>query len=587
MAMHEPYDLLIRRATLFDGTGSARHVADVAVRDGRIATISAEPLPVDSAKRVIEADGLWLTPGFIDIHTHYDAELLLAPGLQESVRHGVTTCMVGSCSISMIYCDAEDASDIFTRVESIPREFVLPALRRIKTWNDASGYIAHLKSLPLGPNIASYMGHSDLRTAVMGLARAVDPKEKPTEAEMRAMERHLNEGIDQGLLGLSGMTNPWDKVDGDRYRSAALPSVYAHWREYRRLHRLLRRRGAILQSAPNLNNPINAVFYLFTSAGLAMRRSLKTTLITLMDVKARPGLDRIVSAGTGFFNRWLGANFRWQALPQPFQVYADGIDFIIFEEFPAGEAALHLKRDFDRNKLFADPDYRARFKAEYQRKWGGRVWHRDFGDAHVIACPDASLVGKTVKQIADERGEHEVNTFLDLVIDYGRSLRWSTLIANHNPARVAANLNKDCAIIGFSDAGAHLRNMAFYNFGICMLQLAAQDRPIMTPEKAVWRLTGEIADWYGIDAGKILPGARADMVLIDPDALRAADVGEYAEARFDELGGLLRVVNRNDGVVKTVIINGNLAFENDQPASGLGTASVFGRFLPRTGHAQQ
>ena len=120
-----------------------------------------------------------------------------------------------------------------------------------------------------------------------------------------------------------------------------------------------------------------------------------------------------------------------------------------------------------------------------------------------------------------------------------------------------------------------------------MQQLAAQDRPIMTPEKAVWRLTGEIADWYGIDAGKILPGARADMVLIDPDALRAADVGEYAEARFDELGGLLRVVNRNDGVVKTVIINGNLAFENDQPASGLGTASVFGRFLPRTGHAQQ
>jgi len=208
--MHEPYDLLIRRAILFDGTGSVRYVADVAVHDGRIATISADPLPVDSAKRVIEADGLWLTPGFIDIHTHYDAELLLAPGLQESVRHGVTTCMVGSCSISMIYCDAEDASDIFTRVESIPREFVLPALRRIKTWNDASGYIAHLKSLPLGPNIASYMGHSDLRTAVMGLARAVDPKEKPTEAEMQAMEQHLNEGIDQGLLGLSGMTNPWD-----------------------------------------------------------------------------------------------------------------------------------------------------------------------------------------------------------------------------------------------------------------------------------------------------------------------------------------------------------------------------------------
>lgn len=583
--MQERFDLLIRRATLFDGTGAARRIADVALRDGRVAEISAAALPVDCAKRTIEADGLWLTPGFIDIHTHYDAELLLAPGLHESVRHGVTTCLIGSCSISMIYCAAEDASDIFTRVESIPREFVLPALLKIKTWNDAAGYVAHLNSLPLGPNIASYMGHSDLRAAVMGLGRAVDPKARPTEAEMQTMERHLEEGIDQGLLGLSGMTNPWDKVDGDRYRSSALPSVYAQWREYRRLHRLLRRRGAILQSAPNLNNPINALFYLFTSASLALRRRLKTTLITLMDVKAKPGLDRLVSAGTGFFNRWLGADFRWQALPQPFQVYADGIDFIIFEEFPAGEAALHLKRDFDRNTLFADPSYRERFKAEYRRKWGGRVWHRDFGDAHVIGCPDKALVGKTIKQIADARGEHEVDTFLDLIIDHGRNLRWSTLIANHDPTRVAANLNQECAIIGFSDAGAHLRNMAFYNFGICMLQLATGARPVMTPEKAVWRLTGEIADWYGIDAGKIQPGKRADMVLIDPNALEKADLGHYAEAPFEALGGLMRVVNRHDGVVKTVIINGNIAFENDTPAEGLGTAPVFGRFLPRSAAA--
>lgn len=583
--MQERFDLLIRRAMLFDGTGAARRVADVALRGGRVAEISAAALPADCATRVIEADGLWLTPGFIDIHTHYDAELLLAPGLHESVRHGVTTCLIGSCSISMIYCDAEDASDIFTRVESIPREFVLPALRKIKTWNDAAGYIAHLNSLPLGPNIASYMGHSDLRAAVMGLGRAVDPKARPTEAEMQTMERHLEEGIDQGLLGLSGMTNPWDKVDGDRYRSAALPSVYAQWREYRRLHKLLRRRGAILQSAPNLNNPINALFYLFTSASLALRRRLKTTLITLMDVKAKPGLDRLVSAGTGFFNRWLGADFRWQALPQPFQVYADGIDFIIFEEFPAGEAALHLKRDFDRNRLFADPSYRDQFKAEYRRRWGGRVWHRDFGDAHVIDCPDRSLVGKTIKQIADDRGEHEVDTFLDLIIDHGRNLRWSTLIANHDPTRVAANLNQECAIIGFSDAGAHLRNMAFYDFGICMLQLAVRDRPVMTPEKAVWRLTGEIADWYGIDAGKIQPGKRADMVLIDPNALEKADLGHYAEAPFEALGGLMRVVNRHDGVIKTVIINGNIAFENDAPAEGLGTAPVFGRFLPRSAAA--
>ena len=579
--MRQPYDLLIQRGTVFDGTGAPARVADVAVRDGKVVEISIQPLPPESATQSIDAQGLWVTPGFIDIHTHYDAEVLMAPGLPESVRHGVTTAFIGSCSISMIYTEAEDAADIFTRVESIPREYVLPTLQKIKTWTDAKGYIAQLQSLPLGPNICSYMGHSDLRTAVMGLGRAVNPKEVPSEAEMQEMERHLNDGLDQGLLGLSGMTNPWDKVDGDRFRSSALPSVYARWSEYRRLHKVLRQRKGILQSAPNLNNPINAVFYLFTSASLFVRNSLKTTLITLMDAKAKPKLDVIMAAATNLFNRWLGANFRWQALPQPFKVYADGIDFIIFEEFPSGEVALHLKRDFDRNKLFANPAYRAKFKADYRRKWGGKVWHRDFSDAHVLECPDTSLVGKSIRQIADERKTHEVDTFLDLIIDHGKALRWTTLIANHNPARIAVNLNNPCAIIGFSDAGAHLRNMAFYNFGVCMLQLAVQDQPIMSPEKAVWRLTGEIADWYGIQAGKLQVGAQADIVVLDPNALKAAQVDAYAEQPFEAMGGLRRVVNRNDGVIKATIINGQIAFENDQASPALGVAKQFGRFIAR------
>jgi N-acyl-D-aspartate/D-glutamate deacylase len=579
--MTRPYTLLIRRAQVFDGDGHPPVTADVALRDGRVAAISAAPLSPDDAQQVIEAEGLWLTPGFIDIHTHYDAELLIAPALSESLRHGVTTCFVGSCSISMVCCEPEDASDIFTRVESIPRERVLPVLQRVKTWRDPAGYVRHLQGLPLGPNVASFLGHSDLRAAVMGLGRSVDPRVRPSEAELQQMERLLDQALDEGLLGLSAMTNPWDKVDGDRHRSAALPSVYATWREYRRLHALLRRRGAILQSAPNLNNPINAVAYMLTSAALGVRRQLKTTLITLMDIKARPGLDRLSAAGAALFNRWLGAAFRMQALPQPFKVYADGIDFVVFEEFPAGEAALHLTRELDRQRLFGDPGYRERFRRECLRRWGGRVWHRDFGDAHIIDCPDARLVGKTVQQVARERGEHDALAFLDLLIEHGRGLRWSTVIGNHDPARLAANLNNPSAIVGFSDAGAHLRNMAFYNFGLCLLQLALREPAAMTPEKAVWRLTGEIADWFGLDVGRLRPGGGADMVLIDPAALRQARLDTYAEAPFEELGGLRRVVNRHDGVVKATIVNGRIAFADDRPAADLGRAPVYGRFLKR------
>lgn len=580
------YDLIIRHARFFDGLGGASRIADVAVKDGKVAEISESGLGAVEAEREIDATGQWLTPGFIDLHTHYDAEMIVAPSLSESVRHGVTTCFIGSCSISMIFSEPEDASDIFTRVESIPREYVLPILREKKTWSDAAGYVEFLKQHPFGPNIASYMGHSDLRTAVLGLGRAVDGKVTPSEAEMKKMETLLQEGIDLGLLGMSSMTNPWDKVDGDRYRSSALPSVYAHWREYRRLHKLLRDNDSILQSAPNLTTKINALFFLVTSASLWFRRALRTTLITLMDPKSDPWLSRLAAAGANFFNRYFGADFRWQALPSPFKVYSDGIDFIVFEEFPTGEMALHLEEDLKRNELFGDQSYRDAFKRDYRKRFGGRVWHRDFGDAWVVDCPDASVVGKSIADVARERNQHEVDTFLDLIIDHGRGLRWRTVIANHRDEIVRKNIAEPCALIGFSDAGAHLRNMAFYNFPLHVLQHSLQANPALTPEKAVWRCSGEIAEWFGIEAGTLRVGDRADMVIIDPIALQKADLEVYAEASFDELGGLQRMVNRNDDVVKATIINGQLAWDGSQYHSELGKRTGFGRFLPRTQHAQ-
>lgn len=575
------YDLILRGGRVFDGCGNPSFTADVAILDGKVAAIEPAGLKDASAEREIDARGKWVTPGFIDLHTHYDAEMIVSPSLAESVRHGVTTCFVGSCSISMIFSEPEDASDIFTRVESIPREYVLPILQQRKSWHDAKGYVEFLKQQPFGPNIASYVGHSDLRTAVLGLGRAVSPDVVPSEQEMQRMEQLLKEGIDEGLLGLSSMTNPWDKVDGDRHRSAALPSVYARWREYRRLHRLLRREEAILQSAPNLNTKINALFFLFTSASLWLRRQLRTTLITLMDPKADPWLSRFAALGANLFNRFLGANFRWQALPSPFKVYADGIDFIVFEEFPSGEIALHLQEDLQRNELFKAPSYREHFKKDYRKRFGGRVWHRDFGDAWIVDCPDASVVGKSIAQVAGERNQHEVDAFLDLLIDYGRKLRWRTVIANHREDVVKRNIAEPCALIGFSDAGAHLRNMAFYNFPLHVLQFSVRDNPPLTPEQAVWRCTGEIADWFGIDAGKLRVGDRADIAVIDPDALAQADLEVYAEAPFEELGGLMRIVNRNDAVVQGVIINGRVAWDGAHYHPKLGVEQGFGQFLPR------
>ena len=580
------YDIIIKNGLFFDGTGTPGALRHLGIRDGRLARISDTPLDEAHCPQVIDAAQRWVMPGFVDMHTHYDAELVAAPALHESVRNGVTTVMIGSCSISMVLSEAEDCSDLFTRVESVPRDFVLPLLRERKTWRTPTEYVSFLRQHPLGPNIASFLGHSDLRVAVMGLDRAVDGKVQPTEDEMQRMEAWLHEALDVGLMGLSTMTNPWDKLDGDRQRSKSLPSTYASWKEYRRLTRVLRERGAIHQSAPNLVTKVNLVLFLADSLGW-FRQRLKTTIITLMDLKADPMLAKVLGPITRFVNK-LGADFRWQTLPSPFETFADGIEFVVFEEFPAGQAALHLIDELKRNTLFQDPVYRRQFRANVEKKFGPRVWHRDLDDAWVVECPDATLVGKSVGEIARARNENPADVFLDLLIAHGKQLRWRTVIANHNPAVVEKLVNEPATLIGFSDAGAHIRNMAFYNFGLRLLKLVRdaelRGQPFMPIERAVWRLTRELADWFNVDAGRLQVGDRADVVVVDPAQLDAS-LACYRETQLAQFEGLKRLVNAGNAV-DTTIIGGRVAWHQGAFAEELGQSRVFGDYLPARNRPQ-
>jgi len=257
------------------------------------------------------------------------------------------------------------------------------------------------------------------------------------------------------------------------------------------------------------------------------------------------------------------------------------MEFVVFEEFPAGQAALHLASHDLRSQLFGDPTYRLRFRQDVDKKFGPRVWHRDFDDAWIVDCPDASVVGKSVGELAKARHEHPADLFLDLLVAHGPRLRWRTLIANHRPEVVEKLVCEPSTLIGFADSGAHIRNMAFYNFGVRLLKLVRdaelRGRPVMPIEKAVWRLTGELADWFAIDAGKLHEGARADLVIIDPQALDES-LAQYHEAPMDAFGGLQRMVNRGNAV-KAVLINGRMAFKDDSFAPDLGQVRGYGQFL--------
>jgi N-acyl-D-aspartate/D-glutamate deacylase len=263
-------------------------------------------------------------------------------------------------------------------------------------------------------------------------------------------------------------------------------------------------------------------------------------------------------------------------------VYADGIDLVVFEEFGAGAAALHLRDEVERNGLMRDEAYRRRFRKDYERKFGIRVWQRDFFDTEIVECPDGSVIGKSFGEVGrDCGGLHPVDAFLDLVVDHGGALRWRTTISNHRP-EVLKKLARDSGIqMGFSDAGAHLRNMAFYNMGLRLLRHVNDAQkagtPFMTVEQAVHRLTGELADWYRIDAGHLRIGDRADVVVVDPARLDETLDG-YAEDTVEQYGGLSRMVNRNDDTVTAVFVGGRAVYLDGTPTSLVG-AQRTGRFL--------
>jgi N-acyl-D-aspartate/D-glutamate deacylase len=155
--MAAEFDVLVKNGLWFDGTGAPGLVRDLGITGGRVVEV-AESLDAGPATEVVEADGKWVMPGFIDVHTHYDAEVLVAAGLNESVRHGVTTVLLGNCSLSTVYVTPLDAADLFSRVEALPRPQVLAALKEKKTWHNPTEYIDAIEALPLGPNIASMLG---------------------------------------------------------------------------------------------------------------------------------------------------------------------------------------------------------------------------------------------------------------------------------------------------------------------------------------------------------------------------------------------------------------------------------------------
>ena len=579
-------DYLICNAKVFTGNKDEKaEIKNVLIKNGKIESISRDEILVDESVIKINATGKWLTPGFIDTHTHYDAEVIASPGLKESARHGVTTIILGSCSVTAIYNNPEETSDSFTRVEAIPREVMLPLMEKEKTWTTPKEWVEYIDKKPLGINIASFIGHSDIRVKAMGMHRSVQDNEKASKEEQEQMSKLLKEALDEGFLGMSTMDSPWDKMDGEKYWSHKTPSFYASWKERKPLIEILRENDAILQGAPNLVTRVSAANYMLASSGLFRKKKLKTTMIALMDLIGDRYILSLVGGLSKLVNSYLKADFRMQSPPCPFTVYYDGVDSVMFEEFPSGEALRDLAKNLDRrNEKIREPQFRENFKREIRNKFAPKVWHKDLSKSIILKCPDETLIGKNFYQIAGERGQHPVDTFLDLIIDYDKKITWTTTIANDRPEKYPLIYDNDHNLISFSDAGAHLNNMAFYDFPLQMIRRVQETidkgNPMMTMEKCIWRLTKELADWFQIEGGELKVGAPADVVLLDPNYLQNVK-DEVSEAPIEEFGNYIRLVNRCPKTVHSVFVNGNLIFQDEEFVEGYGKTQKFGVFKRR------
>jgi N-acyl-D-aspartate/D-glutamate deacylase len=558
------YELLIRNGLVFDGLGASRQ-ADIAIQDGQIAAI-ANRLSA-TADREIDATGLWVAPGFIDIHTHYDLEVEIAPALSESVRHGVTTVIMGGCSLSAIYGEPEDLAHIFSRVETLPPELINQWLAEAQTWPTPQAYFEHLQRLPLGPNVACMLGHSALRVLVMGLQRSLH--ELATDAELETMRKLAEEALEAGCIGISVDMVHWHKVSG-LYAGHALPSHHAAYREYRMLADVCRKRDAVFQVTPNPEN-IGSFWHIFKLCWGLGRAPLRCTILSALDMDVAPGIWRLFPILTLVANRLLGCNIRFQTLAEPFTIYADGHLTPLFEEFAAGVQLNNCKTPPERKALWQDPSFRQAFQHSWHSGWP-RTFHRDLARMTIVSAPDAALIGKTFAQVAQEQAKGPIHCFMDLLAQYDEALRWVACGANQRPAIRQKLMQHSYILPGFSDAGAHSRNLAFFDSALSVLRQSVQTG-FLPPEKAVARITREPARWFNLDTGYLAEGRAADLVILDPAKL--AQPIPTATTIEDTVLKTVRMVKRDpDPAVYHVLVHGQEVVRRGEPLESLKTCAT-------------
>ena len=550
-------DLLIRQATLYDGSGADPMRADLAVRAGRICAI-APSLPAD-AKQVIDADGLALMPGIIDSHTHYDAQLTWDPYARPSPALGVTTAVIGNCGFTIAPCrpqDRELTMRNLTQVEGMSFEVLQRGVRwEFQTFAE---YLAQLRRTGCAINIAAYVGHSSMRTYVMG---AGANQRAATADEIAQMAALVREAMAAGAVGLASSTSPAHNGAG----GAPMPSRLASDEEHLALIEAMGESGrGVYMVTKGAQMPVALL------EEMAARSRRPVMIAALLHNSTNPDavfadLDAISAA-----------NQRGHRLIGQVSCCPLTMDYTMASPYPVEGLASWKPALGKQGKalcaVLASPAFRNGVRQELAQPSAFRLFNGEWDKVHVVEVAQprhGELEQRSVRAIAQRLGKDPLDAMLDLALDEDLATIFTAQLLNSDEAAVARLLNHPHSLISLSDAGAHLTFFNDAGFGLHLLGHWVRERGVMRLQDAVRRLTHQSAEIFGLPGrGLLREGYAADLLLFDP-----VTVGRGRSHRvFDLPGGAARL--HTDAVgVHGVWVNGECVADadglrNDAPRAG-------------------
>ncbi|MFO0690632.1 MAG: amidohydrolase family protein [Myxococcota bacterium] len=532
------FDRLIRGGLVVDGTGAPRRTADVGIRDGRIAAIGRL---TESARETLDADGAIVAPGFIDIHTHYDAQLLWDRAATPSCFHGVTTVVGGNCGFTIAPL-ADDGGRyirrMLARVEGMPLE----SLEAGGPWGWRSfGEYLDFLDAGIGINAGFLVGHSAIRRVVMG-ERSIG--ERATPAELEAMSALLATSLREGGLGLSSGRTP---VHQD-YEGARVPSYHASDEELLALCRVVRAHpGTTLEFAPSLGD-FDATGETMIRMSLEAGRPINWNVLIVNAEKPADYLRQLALSDRAAAR---GARVVPLSVPHPMEFFVDFASPFYFGGLPGFAKVMALPLE-ERRRALADPAEREPIKrATAEALRGPLADYSDFARMEIsrVHLPkNAGLVGRKVGDVARERGLDPVDALLDIALaDELRTLFVPVRVGADDASwKIRGELLLDPrVVVGASDAGAHLDIGTAFAYSTKLLAEGVRQRGIMTVEQAVQQLAQVPAKLYGFrDRGELREGAVADFVVFDAARVDRGPV----ESRSDLPGGAARLYAEAIGV---------------------------------------